>query len=144
MSDSCREASSFDISDFSNPVEKDSFVIGSEAAWADALYNHKAIVFDRANGLVGFCLNDHSYYSGWYKPAAKGAYMFDISGDEIEIDGIMAAEEINYSTLTDSKWNPVNHMERFCYAGDNYYYLQGGEVRAFDRATYEEVDALSL
>lgn len=134
----------FDISDFANPVEKDSFVIGSEAAWADALHNHKAIVFDRANGLVGFCLNDHSYYSGWYEPAAKGAYMFDISGDEIEIDGIMEAEEINYSTLTDSKWNPVNHMERFCYAGDNYYYIQGGEVRAFDRDTYEEVDALSL
>lgn len=131
----------FDISDFANPTELHSLVVGSENAWSDALHNHKAIVVDRANGLIGFSLNDHSYYSGWYKPAESGAYVFDVSGGEVEISGIMESIKKHYSG---GEWNPVDNIERLCYAGDNYYYLQGGELRAFDRVTYEETGRIDL
>jgi len=44
----------FDVSDLAHPKELFKKVIGARGSYSDALYNHKALLFEPAKGLIGF------------------------------------------------------------------------------------------
>ncbi len=48
------KVSLFDISDFSNPQELSSIVLGGRGSYSELLYNHKALLFSRENNLIAF------------------------------------------------------------------------------------------
>ena len=126
----------FDISDFANPVELDSYIIGNDATWSDALYDHKSIMVDMKNGKVGFCIYNYNN-----DPDAQGAYIFDVSGDEITEDGMMPSEN------ADDDWlygESAFYFSRICYAGDTYYFLENGMINAYDRESYEKTGSLEV
>ena len=126
----------FDISDFANPVELDSYVIGNDATHSDALYDHKSIMVDMKNGKVGFCIYNYSN-----DPDAQGAYIFDVSGDEITVDGMMQSENVADDWLYgDSSF----YFNRICYAGNTYYFLENGTINAYDRESYEKTGSLEV
>lgn len=116
----------FDISDFSNPKELDSYILGDDSMWSDALYDHKAIMMNTSQNLVGICA---SSYSG--NNQERGAYLFDVSGGSIELSGsVEMAAENNYANGEYEE--PAFYFSRICYIGDTYYYLDNGTVYALE------------
>lgn len=114
----------FDISDFANPKELDSYILGDESMWSDALYDHKAIMINNSKNLVGICT---SSYSG--NNQERGAYLFDVSGGSIELSGsVKNTSQNNY--MTDEYEEPAFYFSRICYIGDTYYYLDNSTVYA--------------
>ncbi len=134
----------FDISDFSNPKELDSYVIGNEDIWSDALYDHKAIFIDRERNLVGFCIENYAEN----KTIPAGAYIFEISGDEIMLSGSLEKKEnaVPYNFNSDGSIlsSPSFSFNRICYIGKTYYYLQEGIIRSFDRNSMNEIAEIEL
>ena len=65
----------FDVSDFSNPVEVSKYIIGESGTSSEALYDHKAFLFDRDRGLlvIPVSLSEERYIQSW-----EGAYVFGI------------------------------------------------------------------
>ena len=80
----------FDVSDVSNPVEKAKYAIKSEGQWtwssSEALYEHKAFLFDKEKNLLAIPIQ-YSYYSGDRYRQWNGAYVFYIDENSIELKG---------------------------------------------------------
>lgn len=87
----------FDVSDVNNPKESAKIVIGDRGTNSDALYNHKAFLFDKKKNLLVLPVNlakiDSERYGGKIGPSSygetvwQGAYVFDIKQDEIKVKG---------------------------------------------------------
>jgi len=101
----------FDVSDVNNPIESAKIVVGDRGTDSDALYNHKAFLFDKEKGILvipislaeidrnkyrtctaeemnspdsyGYCLMPNTYGETVW----TGAYVFNIDTDEITVRG---------------------------------------------------------
>ena len=80
----------FDVSDVSNPKENAKYEIKSEGQWtwssSEALYEHKAFLFDKEKNLLVVPIQ-YSYYFGEKYRNWNGAYVFDIDFNSIELKG---------------------------------------------------------
>ena len=114
----------FDISDFTDPKELDSYILGGDSTWSDALYDHKAIMVNRDKNFIGICAS--SYESG---KDTNGAYIFDISGENISLEGSIENTNVNNYMIDEGDENAF-YFSRLCYVGDTYYYLDNGTVYA--------------
>ncbi len=87
----------FDVSDVSNPKESAKIVVGDRGTDSNALYDHKAFLFDKTRNLLVLPIRlaeiDKSKYAGEIPANAygqqvwQGAYVFDIRKDSIKIKG---------------------------------------------------------
>lgn len=79
----------FDVSNVTNPVQIDNFIIGDRGSDSPVLYDHKAFLFDKSKNLLVIPVLeakiDRSKYPGEVPPHAygehvwQGAYVFDVS-----------------------------------------------------------------
>ncbi len=65
----------FDVSDFANPKEVSKYIIGDRGTSSDALYDHKAFLFDKEKNLLVIPVSE--YGANW-KNHWQGAYVFNI------------------------------------------------------------------
>ena len=87
----------FDVSDVNNPMESAKIVIGDRGTNSNALYDHKAFLFDKKKNLLVLPVNlakiNSAGYGGKIGPSSygetvwQGAYVFDIKQDNIKIKG---------------------------------------------------------
>jgi inhibitor of cysteine peptidase len=87
----------FDVSDVSNPVEVAKFEIGDRGTDSPVLWDHKALLFDKARNLLVLPVMeaklDPSQYEGevpdwaYGDPVWQGAYVFDISPEGMALRG---------------------------------------------------------
>ena len=87
----------FDVSDVSNPVEVAKFEIGDRGTDSPVLWDHKALLFDKARNLLVLPIMeaklDPSQYNGdvpdwaYGDPVWQGAYVFDISPEGMTLRG---------------------------------------------------------
>ncbi len=127
----------FDVSDMAKPVEKDTLVLGGQGSFADAMENHKAIMTDPANGLIGF---DASLYDDKDRAQSfSGALLIKAGEDGLSEKGRIEAKQGEAEAPGD-----MAYIRRLVYIGDTLYYLQDGRVRAFDYETLAEKDSLTL
>lgn len=126
----------FDVSDMTKPVEKDVLVLGGQGSSTDVMYNHKAIMTDAANNVIGF---DATLYDDTTRAMSfSGSMLIRISADGLFEKGrIDATPEQGYS-------GDVPYLRRLLYIGNTLYYLQDGKVRAFDYTTLQEQNSLTL
>lgn len=114
----------FDVSDPENPREIDSYVLGDRGSYSDALYDHKAFLFDKDNGLLVLPITLQEKAPGkaqgipeeqfWYPSTTtfQGAYVFKLSKENgIDVQGTV-------THLTASEQLEMENAKR----GTNYYY----------------------
>lgn len=137
----------FDVSDFYNPKESAKYEIKSGGDWSwsssEALYEHKAFLFDKENNLLVVPIQ-YSYYFGDKYRSWNGAYVFDIDFNSIELKGkithnegykpkyisakeeAIGAERMRYSS--EQTWVKEDYNEWKLYVNDvaseqgSYYY----------------------
>ncbi|MCB9370674.1 beta-propeller domain-containing protein [Candidatus Woesearchaeota archaeon] len=141
------KVSLFDVSDFSNPREVDSVVIGDEGSQSIASYEHKAVLLSKEKGILVLPVYETkgSYNEderGYYKEDAfNGAYVFSISSDGLEERGTISHED---TSTTEWSWYPSSAILRSLYMDDILYTVSQSKIQLNDLESLEKLNELKL
>jgi len=78
--------STFDVSDFENPKEVDSYVVEATGSYSQAEYEHKAVLFDDKRDLLVIPVS-YSQQLGDKWEYWQGAYVFTVTDNDISLKG---------------------------------------------------------
>jgi inhibitor of cysteine peptidase len=145
----------FDVSDASNPVEKFKTVIGDRGTESELLYNHKALFFDGARGLLAFPV---SVARAVESPSAdeglrfmpdygeiifQGAYVYRIKRDKsLDLKGRITHEDRLSERDSDAGGN--RFVQRILSVADTLYTVSEGAIKANDIDTLEQQESVVL
>ena len=107
----------FDVSDVANPIESAQFVTDEKYARSQALYEHKAFLFDKQKQLLvipAYSPNNYWDEESKNNQQYNGAFVFNITIDNIALRGL-----IDHDTGTGNYWQP--QVERSLYINDNLF-----------------------
>lgn len=76
----------FDVSDFNNPRELDSYIVESEYSYSEAEYEHKAVLFDDKRDLLVIPVS-YSQQLGDKWEYWQGAFVFSITNSDVSLKG---------------------------------------------------------
>jgi len=151
--------SMFDVSDVENPVELHKVVIGDRGTSSELLYNHKALLFDKAKGIMAFPvlvaeipqavkddLDIDSWVYGDY--TFQGAYVYDVSVENgFELAGTIShydADELGDDFDYYYYYGENKDVDRILYIGDYYYTISNLLVQANNMDDFDEVNEVEL
>ncbi len=129
----------FDVSDPENPLEVQSFLLGDSGSYAEALYNHKALMLDGKDQTFAFDASLTENKSSGTSSYFSGAVVLSWSGSGFTLVGKIPAENPSGEDIYYSYGS-----NRLCYIGGTLYYVQGGAVRAFDLHSLAPLGKLAL
>jgi len=143
MEDRNVKISLFDVSDMSNPVELSKYEIkGDEDSWywmnSNALYEHKAFLFDREKNLLVIPAGDYSKQS---------AYVFDITIEGgIELKGSITHDLETEEEQEDTYyyWDYGNSIKRTLYIEDVLYTISDNMVKMNSLEDISEINSVEL
>ncbi|PSL25072.1 putative secreted protein with C-terminal beta-propeller domain [Planomicrobium soli] len=128
----------FDVTDFSNPIEKDTEIIGGSGTYSTLQYDHKALFTHKDKNLFGFPV---SLYSGsdsnYVEFEGAGAMIYTITPEGID-------ETANLLAGTDSAiedW--ATGVQRILYVGDSLFTVSPTEIKSYNLETFEFENLLS-
>ena len=111
----------FDVSDVENPKEIAKYVTESRYASSSALYEHKAFLFSKEKNLLVIPAYNYNYQD--QTENYNGAFVFDISKDKIELQGLIDHSEGKIERY----WQP--YVERSLYIEELLYTKSSGLLR---------------
>jgi inhibitor of cysteine peptidase len=145
----------FDVSDLSNPKVIDSVVIGDRGTQSDALYDHKAFLFDKNKDIMVLPITvakiDESKYPEGIESWTYGDYVFMgayVYGVDLE-DGFSLKAKI---THLDSDLKSLEYyleydkkIQRSLYINDVLYTLSQSKIMANDMSNdFEDIKSIIL
>ncbi len=148
----------FDVTDVSNPKELHKIVIGDRGTDSEALYNHKAFLFDREKNLLVIPItlyeiseeekNDprNSFrFPGYGYSVFQGAFVFDISKE----NGISERGRITHITSEEEMkrgyyYDYESIVNRALFIDNILYTLSNSRIKANDLTTIEELKVFEL
>jgi len=129
----------FDVSDFENPLEKDTEIIGGPGTYSALQYDHKALFTHQEKNLFGFpaSLYDETEkdYIGF---EGEGALIYSITPDGISL----AANLIEQTTDQYGDWNKA--VQRILYIDEELYTVANGEIKSYGLETFEPTGTLEF
>ncbi|MBI2463650.1 beta-propeller domain-containing protein [Candidatus Peregrinibacteria bacterium] len=141
----------FDVTDVSNPKEMFKEVIGDRGTTSELLYNHKALLFDKAKGLLAFPLTvaeikDKTSHTGseYGIPTFVGAYVYKLDlTDGFTLRGKITHFDASYNYRYASYNYPFQKViGRVLYLGDYLYTVSHGMIKANRLNDLGQVSAL--
>jgi uncharacterized secreted protein with C-terminal beta-propeller domain len=136
--------SMFDVSDFKNPKETDTIVIGNSSTDSEALYNHKALLLDKQKNVMSIPI----------KGDIKG--IFDSTKPELQYNswngffvyGFDKYEFVEKGMITHYSGNNFNSIympARSLYIGDTLYTVMDGSIKMNDLADISnEINSIKI
>jgi len=135
----------FDVSDVSNPIEIAKYEVEEKGSNSNALYDHKAFLFDRERNLLvlpmTYTLDIESgdafgRYRYW-----QGAFVFDISLDGIDLKG-----KIDHKSDSEEQlyyYGPYA-VQRSLYMDNILYTISRAMIKANDLSDLDEINRVEL
>ncbi len=136
----------FDISDMENPEEVYSLEIGDRGTDSEALWNHKAFLFDKEKNLLVIPISVYTIQSGgatsetYGEFTKQGSYVFHLDAENIKLEQV-----ISHNIMTGEKtiaWE--SYIDRNLYIGNILYALSSEKITSLDLETMEEISTLTL
>jgi uncharacterized secreted protein with C-terminal beta-propeller domain len=136
--------SMFDVSDFKNPKETDTIVIGNSSTDSEALYNHKALLLDKQKNVMSIPI----------KGDVKG--IFDATKPELQYNSwngffVYGFEKYEFvekgmiSHYSGNNFNSIYMPARSLYIGDTLYTVMDGSVKMNDLANISnEINSIKI
>lgn len=112
----------FDVSDGGKPKEINNLVLGGSGSYAEVLYNHKALMLNLKDNMIGFTAQLSETTDGLKKPSFNGALLFEIKED----GGINILKKISDDGIY------ASYVNRIIYIKDILYYAQDDTIRTFN------------
>lgn len=129
----------FDISDFANPKEKDTEIIGGMGTYSPLQYDHKALFVHEAKNLYGFPVTMYKETGGnAIEFEGEGAVVFSITSGGIE----EKANLVEPSNMQYEDWE--KSVQRLLYSGNTLFTVANGELKSFDLETFEMKDQIGF
>ena len=126
----------FDVSDMGKPKEVSQYILGNSGSYAEALSNHKAIMFDDANSNFAFdawLTSDPVSYVSQQEVA-----ILSYANHEITLKSILVSKQ------PEIYGSDVPSFSRVIYIGDVLYYIQGSKITSYDYNNFKEIESLLL
>lgn len=138
--------SMFDVSDFNNPKETDTIVIGSTGTYSEATDSHKALLLDKGKGILSIPIKtdiasimpqnkiaNEDYDKQWY-----GFYVYSLDSSGFEEKGQIQhyTWQYNYG----SQYMPP----RSFYINDSLYTVMDGSMKINDIVTLDELNSVKI
>lgn len=147
----------FDVTDVSNPVEMFQTAIGDRGTNSPVLYDHKALLFDKAKGLLALPVtvaeipkalkDDPKTPPETYGDIVfQGAYVYNLSLDK----GFELKGKITHYSPTEVQdksgyyWYGESDIQRILYIGENLYTVSQAIVKANLLKDLSEVKSVTL
>ncbi|KML35739.1 beta-propeller domain-containing protein [Cytobacillus firmus] len=133
----------FDVSDTSNPVEKDTEIIGGRGTYSPLNYDHKALLVDKKKNLYGFPISIYQNKEGSQFESTfdfQGALVYKITvqnGIELKSEITHQTEEAIYEEWEDA-------IERLIYIGDYIYSISPQKVDAYHIDGFQKAGELKI
>jgi len=145
----------FDVSDVSNPVELAKYEIGDRGTDSPVLYDHKALLFNRARNLLVIPVlvaeMNPSQYEGEVPDWAygeyvwQGAYVFDISLGGLELRGRITHMDDNDDLVKSGYYFGSSYLvKRSLYIDNVLYTISDMKVKMNSLETLAEINAVEL
>lgn len=133
----------FDITDVSNPKEKFTEIIGGRGTYSPLNYDHKALLYNRENGLFAFPINVYESVKGneyEQKFIFQGAYVYNISLDK----GFSLKSKISHMKGKElyEEWD--NEIQRLVYIDKQLYALSHSKISSYSLENYQFISELKL
>ena len=126
----------FDVSDVENPKEISRYEVKEKWSDSNALYNHKAFLFDRDKELLALpisyteVIDEQNYnYKNW-----NGVYVFNIDLDGINLKGKILHDKNNYGAYVQRSL----YIENILYTISNYF------IKANELDDLSEINSFNL
>lgn len=128
----------FDVSDFANPQEKDTEIIGGRGTYSPLQYDHKALFVHPESDLFGFPVTMYEEAAGGdVNFEAQGAMVYTITPEGIsEAANLMAKADMPYEDWETS-------VQRILSIGDTLFTVANSEVKSYDSDTFGLLNTLS-
>lgn len=119
----------FDVSDEGKPKELNSITLGSSGSYAEVLNNHKALMLNLEDDMIGFSATLSSVTGDYEKGYFNGAIVLEVK----ENGDMKVLEKIS----NDGVYS--NYVNRLIYIGDVLYFIQDDGIRTFDLNTFDQI-----
>jgi len=147
----------FDITDFANPKEISKYTIGdSWSTTSEALYDHKAFLFDKKKRLLVIPVSESSYEvirdgqagrERWKWEYWQGAYVFDIDLSGFTLKGKISHLNETDETQDEDYWPRYDYsaqVRRSLYMDDVLYTISSRMIKMNDLADLIEINKIDL
>ncbi|WP_163102862.1 beta-propeller domain-containing protein [Peribacillus alkalitolerans] len=133
----------FDVSDFSNPKEKFSQVIGDQGSYSPLNYDHKALLWNKNKNMFAFPVSVYRDVKGTefeQKFEFQGGYVYSVD----PTNGFLLKNKITHQKGTPfyEDWEDV--IDRFVYIGDTLYSISPYTITAHDFTTSQRLGTLEI
>ncbi len=135
----------FDVSDVENPIEKAKYEVKGRWSNSNALYDHKAFLFDKDRELLVLPM---SYSEEWTNTEGvrkyehwQGSFVFKINQDTIELKGKIDHKE---NTTEQGYYYGPYAVQRSLYMDDTLYTISRTMIKANDLEDLSEINKVKL
>ncbi|MFZ3077107.1 MAG: beta-propeller domain-containing protein [Candidatus Aenigmatarchaeota archaeon] len=143
----------FDVSDFANPKEVSKYVIGDRGTDSEALYDHKAFLFDKEKNLLAIPVSEYTYAEQnmtelkeekWTPPKYwQGAYVFNLD----LANGFVLKGKITHQNSTKNStyyydWN--SQIRRSLFIDNTLYTISNTMVKMNSLVDLAEINKVAL
>jgi inhibitor of cysteine peptidase len=144
MSTTGVKISMFDVSDFQNPKETDTIVIGDSSTDSEALYNHKSLLLDKQQGVMSIPIkgeikaifDDAKTDSQYVQWNGFFVYGFDTNG---------FVKKGSISHYTGNNYNSIYMPARSLYIDDVLYTVMDGSIKMNDLTNISnEINSITI
>jgi inhibitor of cysteine peptidase len=144
MSTTGVKISMFDVTDFQNPKETDTIVIGDSSTDSEALYNHKSLLLDKQKDVMSIPIKGEikaifddaktdSQYVQW-----NGFFVYGFDKDGFVKKGTI-------SHYTGNNYNSIYMSARSLYIDDTLYTVMDGSIKMNDLANIpNEINSITI
>lgn len=145
----------FDVTDVEHPKEISKFIIGDRGTDSEALYDHKAFLFDKRKGLLVMPILlaeiDEKKYPEGVKPTTygdyvwQGAYVFDVSLDKgFSLKGKVSHDDQDSLDKSGYYYSSPYSVRRSLYMDDVLYTVSEKMVKANGLDNLQEIQKVEL
>ncbi|WP_141434238.1 beta-propeller domain-containing protein [Bacillus sp. 03113] len=120
----------FDVSDFANPKEKFTEVIGDSGTYSPILHDHKALMIQKEKDLYGFPITVYQNRNDKNNPQVmtfQGAYLYHVDVEK----GFTLTQQITQQNNTTEYPDWESEIQRIIYIQDQYYALSNTAILSF-------------
>ncbi|MGG7618222.1 beta-propeller domain-containing protein [Bacillus coreaensis] len=133
----------FDITDVNNPKEKFTEIIGGRGTYSPLNYDHKALLYNRENGLFAFPINVYESVKGneyEQKFIFQGAYVYNLSLDK----GFSLKSKITHMKGKELYEEWENEIQRLVYIDAQLYAISHSKISSYSLENYQFISELKL
>ncbi|MBD7985301.1 beta-propeller domain-containing protein [Sporosarcina sp. Sa2YVA2] len=133
----------FDVTDFHNPKEQDTEIIGGQGTYSQIQYDHKALFQHHSRNLFGFPINVYGESEKEFEVNFKGAgaLVYEITAEKgIVLKGDLVKDKAPGQQY--EEWE--KEVQRIIYSGDNLYTIARNGISSYELDSFQEISTLRL